>query len=47
MAMLANRMQHQRNFYGFDVFISENDLDRSADEFIGLARRYLAAAKPE
>lgn len=47
MAMLANRMHHQRNFHGFDVFISENDLDRSADEFIGLARRYLAAAKPE
>lgn len=47
MAMLANRMGYQREYYGFDVYISEADLDRDASEFVGLARRYLAAAKPE
>lgn len=46
-AMLANRMQYQREFFGYDVFIAEQDLDRSAEEFVGLARRYLAAAEPE
>lgn len=46
-AMLANRMQYQRDFFGYDIFISEQDLDRSAEEFVGLARRYLAAAEPE
>ncbi|GHW06799.1 hypothetical protein VCSRO149_0608 [Vibrio cholerae] len=45
--MLANRMQYQRDFFGYDIFISEQDLDRSAEEFVGLARRYLAAAEPE
>lgn len=47
MAMLANRMNYQRQYYDYDVFISEADLDRSAEEFVGLARRYLAAAEPE
>ncbi|AMF94352.1 DUF2982 domain-containing protein [Vibrio fluvialis] len=47
MAMLANRMRYQRQYYDYDVFISANDLDRSAEEFVGLARRYLAAAEPE
>ncbi|PAR37537.1 DUF2982 domain-containing protein [Vibrio metoecus] len=46
-AMLANRMHHQREFFGYDLFISEQDLDRSAEEFVGLTRRYLAAAEPE
>ncbi|MBW5416753.1 DUF2982 domain-containing protein [Vibrio cholerae] len=46
-AMLANRMQYQRDFFGYDIFISEQDLDRCAEEFVGLARRYLAAAEPE
>lgn len=46
-AMLANRMKYQREFYGYDVFISASDLDREADEFVGLTRRYLAAAEPE
>ncbi|WP_194435529.1 DUF2982 domain-containing protein [Vibrio fluminensis] len=45
-AMLANRMHYQRTFYGYDIFISTNDLDRSGEEFVGLMRRYLAAAKP-
>lgn len=47
MAMLANRMCYQRRFYGYDVFIASSDLDRSAEEFVGLTRRYLAAAEPE
>lgn len=47
LAMLANRMRYQREFYGFDVFVAEADLDRSADEFVGLTRRYLAAADRE
>ncbi|CAM2832884.1 DUF2982 domain-containing protein [Vibrio mytili] len=47
LAMLANRMQYQRAFYGYDVFISANDLDREADDFVGLTRRYLAAAEPD
>lgn len=46
-AMLANRMKYQRKFYGYDVFISASDLDREADEFVGLTRRYLAAAEQE
>ncbi|MEF1308392.1 DUF2982 domain-containing protein, partial [Vibrio owensii] len=46
-AMLANRMKYQRQFYGYDVFISASDLDREAEEFVGLARRYLAAAEPD
>ncbi|MGD8109175.1 DUF2982 domain-containing protein [Vibrio sp. TRT 17S01] len=46
-AMLANRMRYQRQYYDYDVFISTNDLDRPAEEFVGLARRYLAAAKSE
>ncbi|MFA0088307.1 DUF2982 domain-containing protein [Vibrio sp. 10N.261.51.F12] len=44
MAMLANRMKYQREFFGYDIFIAEADLDRSADKFVGLVRRYLAAA---
>ncbi|MEL7287999.1 MAG: DUF2982 domain-containing protein, partial [Pseudomonadota bacterium] len=47
LAMLANRMKYQRRFYGYDVFISASDLDREAEEFVGLARRYLAAAEPD
>jgi len=44
LAMLANRMQYNRELLGFDFFISEDLLDRSTDEFIGLTRRYLAAS---
>lgn len=47
LAMMANRMKHQRGFFDFDVFISAADLDREPAEFVGLARRYLAAAEPE
>ncbi|CAE6906608.1 DUF2982 domain-containing protein [Vibrio sp. B1FLJ16] len=46
-AMLANRMKYQRNFYGYDIFISASDLDREAEDFVGLTRRYLAAAEPD
>ncbi|MCC4854645.1 DUF2982 domain-containing protein [Vibrio lentus] len=44
-AMLANRMKYQRGFHGYDIFISTHDLNISGEEFIGLARRYLAAAE--
>ena len=47
LAMLANRMKYQRGFYGYDLFISASDLDREAEDFVGLTRRYLAAAEPE
>lgn len=47
LGMLANRMKYQRNYYDYDVFIAVADLDRDADEFVGLARRYLAAASAE
>ncbi len=45
--MLANQIQYQRDFFGYDIFISEQDLHRGAEEFVGLARRYLAAKEPE
>ncbi len=44
LAMLANRMRYQRQFFGYDLFISTADLDRNPDSFVGLTRRYLAAA---
>ncbi|HAS6347630.1 DUF2982 domain-containing protein [Vibrio sp. IRLE0018] len=46
-AMLANRMRYQRVFFDYDIFISAQDLDRPAEEFVGLTRRYLAAAEPD
>ena len=46
-AMLANRMAYQRGYFDYDIFISAHDLDRPADEFVGLARQYLAAAQSD
>ncbi|MBU2898119.1 DUF2982 domain-containing protein [Vibrio hepatarius] len=46
-AMLANRMNYQRSYFDYDIFISAQDLDRTAEEFVGLARRYIASAEPE
>lgn len=46
-AMLANRMIYQREYFDYDIFISAQDLDRPADEFVGLIRKYLAAAEKE
>ena len=46
-AMLANRMRYQREYHGYDIFISTNDLKMTGEEFVGLARRYLAAAERE
>lgn len=46
-AMLANRMKYQRSYYDYDIFISAHDLDREPEEFVGLVRRYLAAAEPD
>ncbi|SON48330.1 DUF2982 domain-containing protein [Vibrio tapetis] len=43
-AMMANRMRYQRQYWGYDLFISESDLDRPIEEFVGLTRRYLAAS---
>ncbi|MDC0612350.1 DUF2982 domain-containing protein [Vibrio sp.] len=47
LAMLANRMKYQRQYHGYDIFISVADLDRKGDEFVGLSRRFLAAAEPD
>lgn len=44
LAMLANRMRYQRQYHGYDIFISVSDLDRPGENFVGLSRRYLAAA---
>ncbi|OIQ26592.1 DUF2982 domain-containing protein [uncultured Vibrio sp.] len=46
-AMLANRMSYQRAYFDYDIFISTSDLDRDGESFVGLTRRYLAAAEPE
>ncbi|WP_237485510.1 DUF2982 domain-containing protein [Vibrio hippocampi] len=45
VAMLANRMRHQRSFFDYDIYIAETDLAGNAEDFVGLARRYLAAAE--
>ncbi|SJL83201.1 DUF2982 domain-containing protein [Vibrio palustris] len=47
IGMLANRMRYQREFHGYDIYLSASDLDRSPEEFVGLTRRYLAAAESE
>ncbi|WP_276202082.1 DUF2982 domain-containing protein [Salinivibrio socompensis] len=47
MAMLANRMRYMRELLGYDIFISEDLLDRPIEDFIGMTRRYLAAASAE
>ncbi|MDD1782831.1 DUF2982 domain-containing protein [Enterovibrio sp. ZSDZ35] len=44
IAMLANRMSYTRELLGYDVFVSEDLLDRPLDDFVGLTRRYLASA---
>lgn len=43
-AMLANRMRYNRELLGFDFFIADDVLDRPVNDFIGLLRRYKAAA---
>ena len=43
-AMLANRMRYNRELLGFDFFIADDALDRPINDFIGLLRRYKAAA---
>ncbi|WP_407332976.1 DUF2982 domain-containing protein [Enterovibrio sp. 27052020O] len=44
VAMLANRMKYTRELLGFDVFVSEDLLDRPLEDFVGLTRQYLASA---
>lgn len=46
-AIFANRMAIQKQVWGYEVFISENDLTIPKDELVGLARRYLAASWDE
>lgn len=36
--MFANRMQKLRDRLGYDIYINEAELDRSADEFVALIR---------
>ena len=43
-AMLANRMRYNRELFGFDFFIADDVIDRPIADFIGLLRRYKAAA---
>ncbi|WP_105901986.1 DUF2982 domain-containing protein [Vibrio gangliei] len=43
-AMMANRMALQKQLWGYDIFISENDLTIAKDDLVGIARRYLAAS---
>ncbi|OEF53033.1 hypothetical protein A1OW_07515 [Enterovibrio norvegicus] len=44
VAMLANRMAYNRELLGYDVFVSEDLLDRPLEDFVGLTRQYLASA---
>jgi hypothetical protein len=44
-ASLYRRMAYQRNYWGYDLFISTADLEREPDDFVGLLRRYWAASK--
>ncbi|WP_235869238.1 DUF2982 domain-containing protein [Veronia nyctiphanis] len=44
VAMLANRMVYTRTLLGYDIFVSEDFLDRPLNDFVGLTRRYLAAS---
>ncbi|WP_371193572.1 DUF2982 domain-containing protein [Glaciecola sp. SC05] len=39
IAMFANRMRKLQNGLGYDIFISINELDRSAEEFVALVRQ--------
>ncbi|MFV0574675.1 MAG: DUF2982 domain-containing protein [Vibrio sp.] len=43
-AMFANRMAVQKQLWGYDLFISEGDIVGKKSDFVGLARRYLAAS---
>ncbi|CAG20729.1 DUF2982 domain-containing protein [Photobacterium profundum] len=45
LAMLANRMRYNRELLGYDFFISEDELDRPINDFIGLTRRYIADSR--
>ncbi|MDN3714858.1 DUF2982 domain-containing protein [Vibrio breoganii] len=43
-ACLYHRMHYQREYWGYDIFISTADLDRDGEEFVGLLRKYLAGS---
>lgn len=40
LAMLANRMSHLRQLYGYDLLVHESNLDRDTHDFVVLLRRY-------
>ncbi|RCU49215.1 MULTISPECIES: DUF2982 domain-containing protein [Corallincola] len=40
LAMLGQRMQRLREMLGYDIYLPENSLDRPAEEFIVLLRKY-------
>ncbi|MFC0060784.1 DUF2982 domain-containing protein [Vibrio inusitatus] len=44
-ASLYHRMCYQREYWGYDIFISTADLDRDAEEFVGLLRKYWAGSR--
>ncbi len=44
LAMLANRMQHMRQWLGYDLFIHENELHQPIEDVVGKARRHLTAS---
>ncbi|GAD79178.1 hypothetical protein VEZ01S_08_02140 [Vibrio ezurae NBRC 102218] len=41
-AGMLRRMQYQRAYWGYDIFIASADLERDAEEFVGLLRQYWA-----
>ncbi|GAD88764.1 hypothetical protein VHA01S_009_00510 [Vibrio halioticoli NBRC 102217] len=43
-ASMLRRMQYQREYWGYDIFIATADLERDAEEFVGLLRRYWASS---
>ncbi|WP_332870192.1 DUF2982 domain-containing protein [Zobellella maritima] len=43
LAMLANRMSHLRQLYGYDLLVHESNLDRDTPDFVALLRRYQSA----
>ncbi|MFC0173758.1 DUF2982 domain-containing protein [Vibrio comitans] len=44
-ASLYHRMHYQREYWGYDIFISTADLDRDGEEFVGLLRKYWAGSR--
>lgn len=47
IAMFANRMRKLQSGLGYDIFISINELDRSAEEFVTLVRQCQESVQQE